>query len=44
LKAWLVTRGYRIDVETDESFLAVRPDLPSIEHPGPQASGCFPSV
>jgi hypothetical protein len=44
-RAWLLANGYRIDKETDRSFVAVRQDLPSLtapngkSHPG---AACFP--
>jgi hypothetical protein len=44
LKAWLVAHGYRIDVDTAASFIAVRDDVPRLQNPGPQFSGCFPSL
>ncbi len=41
---WLTSNGYRIDVETERSFLAVRADLPQL--PGGHRAGpdrrCFP--
>lgn len=46
LKVWLSANGYRIDVETDASFVAVRGDLDSLPRPpdGDQPPfGCFPS-
>ncbi len=43
LKTWLAANGYRVDVDTAESFLAVRADLPTVTSPGQQAFGCFPS-
>jgi hypothetical protein len=43
LKHWLAANGYRIDIETGESFLAVRADLPPVPHRPAQAFGCFPS-
>ena len=44
-KKWLATHGYRIEVETAESFVAVRADLPRLPVPesGPSdARRCFP--
>ena len=43
LKEWLRGNGYRLDIETPESFIAVRRDLPQIQNPGPQEPGCFPA-
>jgi hypothetical protein len=43
LKAWLASNGYRLDIDTPESFIAVRRDLAPLENPGPQTFGCFPS-
>jgi hypothetical protein len=43
LRHWLAANGYRIDIETGESFLAVRADLPPVPHRPAQAFGCFPS-
>ena len=43
LKDWLSSNGYRLDIETAESFIAVRRDLPQIQSPGPQTPGCFPA-
>jgi hypothetical protein len=39
--AWLTANGYRLDVETNRSFIAARADLPRLTI-GPQKSGCFP--
>jgi hypothetical protein len=42
---WLETHGYRLDVRTDRSFVAVRDDVPRIEAgaPAPDADQlCFP--
>jgi hypothetical protein len=44
LKNWLSTNGYRLDVETSTSFVAVRQDLPPVHNPGSQAPGCFPAT
>jgi hypothetical protein len=41
-KAWLREHGYRIDVDTPESFVAVRPDLPVVAPVSISPSGCFP--
>jgi hypothetical protein len=38
--AWLETHGYRIDVKTDKSFVAVRNDLPMLIERAP-APRCF---
>jgi hypothetical protein len=39
---WLAAHGYRVDVSTPQSFVAVRGDRPSISpHDGP-VSACFP--
>jgi hypothetical protein len=43
LKTWLANNDYRLDVETQESFIAVRRDLPQLRNPGPQTFGCFPA-
>lgn len=43
LKTWLADHGYRIDVDTPESFIAVRGDVVPLRNPGPQTFGCFPS-
>ena len=42
--AWLAAHGYRIDVETPRSRVAVRPDRPRLPAVAPQASvrPCFP--
>jgi hypothetical protein len=43
--AWLRANGYRIDVETDRSFVAVREDLPTLPRPSAthsQPPACFP--
>lgn len=42
LKDWLTSQGYRIDVDTPESFVAVRGDGPTLVDAGPRAHGCFP--
>ena len=43
-KAWLVASGFRIEVETPRSFVAVRHDLPRLGPPTPSFSPkpCFP--
>ncbi|HYN07997.1 MAG TPA: hypothetical protein VES67_11450 [Vicinamibacterales bacterium] len=44
-RAWLVDHGYRIDKETDRSFVAVRGDLPPLVPVGPPpaaGASCFP--
>jgi len=44
-KQWLATHGYRIEVETAKSFVAVRDDLPplAVSEPRPvSARRCFP--
>jgi len=39
---WLAAHGYRMDVSTPQSFVAVRGDRPSISlHDGPM-NACFP--
>ena len=43
LKNWLLAHGYRMDVDTPESFIAVRADLPPL-HTSPSGGfGCFPA-
>jgi hypothetical protein len=40
---WLATHHYRIDWQSDESYIAVRDDLPPLSGPRTAASsGCFP--
>ena len=39
---WLRTHGYREDVRTDRSFIAVRADLPRLSPWTGTPSGCFP--
>lgn len=39
---WLVTHGYRQDVKTAQSFIAVRRDLPPLQAWSGTPSGCFP--
>jgi hypothetical protein len=44
-KSWLAANGYRLDVETDRSFIAVRSDLPQLRAPLPNSAAepaCFP--
>ena len=42
VRDWLAAHGYRIDVSTAQSFVAVRADRPSVSpHDGP-VSSCFP--
>jgi hypothetical protein len=44
-KEWLATHGYRIEVVTAKSFVAVRDDLPVLAAPQPPLAGarrCFP--
>jgi hypothetical protein len=44
-KSWLLTHGYRIDVETERSFVAVRSDFPELPSalPADRAEPtCFP--
>jgi hypothetical protein len=43
LKQWVAGNGYRVDIETGESFLAVRADLPPVPRPPDQVFGCFPA-
>lgn len=43
LKQWVAANGYRIDIDTKESFLAVRADLPAVPRPPTQMFGCFPA-
>jgi hypothetical protein len=43
LKNWLTNHGYRLDVDTPDSFIAVRSDLPRLLTPSPQEPGCFPA-
>jgi len=40
---WLTTNGYRLEVQTPRSFIAVRQDLPALPgHVATASSGCFP--
>jgi hypothetical protein len=41
-RAWLVAHGYRIDEQTDTSFVAVRDDLPALDAPTQSLPACFP--
>jgi hypothetical protein len=41
-KDWFRSHGYRIDVETPSSFVAVRNDLPIVSPVSVTPSGCFP--
>ncbi len=44
-REWLVAEGYRVEHESDQSFVAVRADLPSLAPPTPappSATACFP--
>ena len=43
LKEWLAGNGYRLDVETPESFIAVRQDQKPLRAAEPQTPGCFPA-
>ena len=43
LKQWVAANGYRVDIDTSDSFLAVRADLPTIARPPAQVFGCFPA-
>ena len=40
--AWLRVNGYREEVRTDDSFVAVRSDLPPLARVAVASSGCFP--
>jgi hypothetical protein len=40
--AWLVDHGYRLDVQTSRSFVAVRADLPRVMPVATAGSDCFP--
>jgi hypothetical protein len=42
LRDWLATHGYRIDVQTDASFVAVRSDQPVLERVAGEPRACFP--
>ena len=44
-KAWLTANGYRVEKETDRSFVAVRQDLPPLtagQGKSSQGAACFP--
>ncbi len=41
LAAWLLEHGYRVDVQTQRSFVATRSDLPALAAGKPK-SACFP--
>lgn len=41
LGQWLLGNGYRVDVRTEQSFVATRSDLPVLE-PRPPMPACFP--
>src|SRR4029453_15404394 len=43
-KDWFRSHGYRIDVETPSSFVAVRNDLPIVSPVSVTPSGCFPGA
>jgi hypothetical protein len=43
LKSWAAGNGYRLDIDTPASFVAVREDVAPLRDPGPQTFGCFPS-
>ncbi len=45
VRDWLTTHGYRIDVQTPHSFVAVRADMPRLTPPGNAAgrTQCFPA-
>jgi hypothetical protein len=42
LRDWLATHGYRLDLATDRSFVAVRADQPALPAVGGATAGCFP--
>lgn len=42
LRDWLITRGYRIDLQTPESFIAVRSDLAKLHQLPASLDRCFP--
>jgi len=43
-RQWLTSHAYRIDLQTPDSFVAVRRDLPTVQAiPGP-FPGCFPGI
>jgi hypothetical protein len=41
-KTWLADHGYRIDIETPRSYVAVRRDLPRLTTAPPLGPACFP--
>ena len=42
-QAWLIANGYRVDIDSAESFIAVRADVAPPADPGSQIFGCFPA-
>ena len=42
VRNWLAAHGYRIDVSSDASFVAVRQDLPALSAAAYVSSTCFP--
>ncbi len=44
-REWLLAKGYRVDLETSRSFVAVRSDLPLLPSPRPEVASarCFPN-
>ena len=42
LRGWLETHGYRIDLHTEQSFVAVRTDQPIVTMKGAPEGACFP--
>jgi hypothetical protein len=42
LRSWLMAHHYRVDVQTPQSFVAVRDDLPRVAPVGGTSTGCFP--
>jgi hypothetical protein len=42
LRKWVVGNGYRIDFESDESFIAVRTDRGRVPPVSPPTGACFP--
>jgi hypothetical protein len=42
VRDWLVAHGYRIDVNTAQSFVAVRADRPSVSQRDRPINACFP--
>jgi hypothetical protein len=42
VREWAAAHGYRIDVLTDQSFVAVRDALPPVRASTPTSGGCFP--